>query len=136
MASKAHWGYDDDFMDACRDELTLHREDLEPHRLTVAVESTTEQPVGFYGLTGTSDDDAELSALFVAPDFMGTGVGRQLFNDAVRVASLLGFGRFRIESDPFAAAFYEQMGAVRIGETPSHSIAGRVLPLYRIDIAS
>jgi GNAT superfamily N-acetyltransferase len=133
MAAKAHWGYDDDFMAACRAELTVGPGDLEPHRLTVAVAAADEQLAGFYGLSGVSDDDAELSALFVAPAFMGQGVGRRLFDDAVRVAAQLGFGQFRIESDPFAAAFYEQMGAVRMGATPSHSIAGRSLPLYRMD---
>ena len=41
-----------------------------------------------------------------------------------------------IEADPFAAAFYERMGAVRVGEVPSASIPGRVLPAYRTDLSS
>lgn len=139
LAAKAHWGYDDDFMAACcRAELTVGPDDLEPQRLTVAVADAAagEQLAGFYGLSGSRDDDAELSALFVTPAFMGQGVGRRLFDDAVRLAAQLGFARFRIEADPFAAAFYDQMGAVRTGATPSHSIAGRSLPLYRMDISS
>ena len=137
LASKAHWRYDDDFMAACRAELTVGPDDLARQRLTVAVAVAPagEQLAGFYGLSGSSDDDAELSALFVAPAFMAQGVGRRLFDDAVRVAAHLGFPHFRIESDPHAAAFYERMGAVRTGATPSHSIAGRSLPLYRMDIS-
>jgi GNAT superfamily N-acetyltransferase len=42
----------------------------------VAVDEMTHRVVGFYGLTGTTSDDAELSALFVEPDVIGTGVGR------------------------------------------------------------
>ena len=34
------------------------------------------------------------------------------------------------------AAFYERMGAVRVGEVPSASIPGRVLPAYRTDLSS
>jgi hypothetical protein len=33
-----------------------------------------------------------------------------------------------IDADPNAEAFYLAMGAVRIGQTPSGSIPGRVLP--------
>lgn len=134
LRSKAHWGYDDAFLDACREALHVRVEDLERHRLTVAVDSTTNRVLGFYGLAGTSDDDAELSALFVEPDVIGSGVGRLLFDDAVRVARRIGLRRLRIEADPFAAGFYEHVGAIRVGTTPSHSIAGRELPLYVLAI--
>jgi GNAT superfamily N-acetyltransferase len=134
VRSKAHWGYDDAFIEACRRELTVRAADIGPHRLTVAVDETTTTILGFYGLVGTSDADAELSALFVEPEVMGTGVGRLLFDDAVQVAATAGFGRFRIEADPFAAPFYEHMGAVRTGSTASASIAGRELPLYVMDV--
>jgi GNAT superfamily N-acetyltransferase len=130
VGSKAHWGYDEDFIDACRHELTVLPGDLGPHRMTVAVEPTTDRVVGFYGLVGTTSDDAELSWLFVEPGVMGRGVGRLLFEDAVRTARHAGFGCFRIESDPFAATFYEHVGAVRTGAVPSRSIAERELPLY------
>jgi GNAT superfamily N-acetyltransferase len=134
VRSKAHWGYDDAFIDACREELRVGAADIGPHRLTVAIDDTA-RILGFYGLVGTSDADAELSALFVEPEAIGTGVGRLLFDGAVRVAVAAGFRRFRIEADPFAAAFYESMGAVRTGSTPSASIAGRELPLYVMDLS-
>jgi GNAT superfamily N-acetyltransferase len=134
LRSKAHWGYDDDFIEACRVELTVRVEDVALHRLTVAEDETTHRVVGFYGLTGTTSDDAELSALFVEPDVIGTRVGRLLFDDALHVAGQEGFERLRIEADPFAAAFYEHVGAVRAGSVMSHSIAGRELPLYFMDV--
>ena len=136
LRSKAHWGYDEDFIDACREELTVRAADIGPHRLTVAVTETTNRILGFYGLVGTTDADAELSALFVEPDAMGAGVGRLLFDGAVDAARKAGLGQLRIEADPFAAAFYDHMGAVRTGSTPSHSIAGRELPLYTVDLSA
>jgi GNAT superfamily N-acetyltransferase len=135
LRAKAHWGYDADFLDACRDELTVHSDDIATHRLTVAVDEKTDRIIGFYGLFGTTSDDAELTALFVAPDAMGTGTGRRLFEDALCVARIQGLPRFRIESDHFAASFYEHMGATNVGTVMSHSIPGREIPLYVMDVA-
>jgi GNAT superfamily N-acetyltransferase len=132
--SKAHWGYDADFIDACRPELTVRPADVEGHRLTVAVTRTTDVVVGFYGLVGATNEEAELSWLFVEPGAIGSGIGRLLFDDAVRVARQAGLARFRIEADPGAAPFYEHVGATRTGTAPSHSIPGRVLPLYLMDV--
>lgn len=133
VRAKAHWGYDEDFIEMCREELTVRPGHIETHRLTVAV--VAGRIVGFYGLSGTGSDDAELSELFVEPDHMGTGVGRRLFDHAVRVARDAGFTRLRIEADPFASSFYEHMGAALIGTTASGSIPGRELPLYTLVIA-
>ncbi|MGD0380064.1 MAG: GNAT family N-acetyltransferase [Acidimicrobiales bacterium] len=135
LRSKAHWGYDAQFIEACRDELTVRPEDLITHRLTVAVDETTHRLLGFYGLVGTDSDDAELSTLFVEPEVIGTGVGALLFDDAVRAARDAGFSRFRIEADPFAAGFYEHVGAEAFGTTASHSIADRELPLFVMDVS-
>lgn len=135
LRSKAHWGYDVWFIEACRDEFTVRPEDVAAHRLTVAVDETTHRLLGFYGLVGTDSNDAELSTLFVEPDVIGTGVGALLFDDAVRAAQDAGFSRFRIEADPFAAGFYEHAGAQAFGSTPSHSIADRELPLFVMDVS-
>ncbi|HEY5024210.1 MAG TPA: GNAT family N-acetyltransferase [Acidimicrobiales bacterium] len=134
LRSKAHWGYDETFIEACREELTVRPQDVEGRQLTVAVQAGTGRILGFYGLLGTGPDEAELSALFVEPAVIGTGIGRLLFDDAVGVAHEAAVRRIRIEADPFAAAFYEHMGATPSGTTPSHSMAGRELPLYVVDI--
>ena len=135
LRSKAHWGYDAGFIEACRDELTVRPEDVVAHRLTVAVDDTTKRLLGFYGLVGTTSEDAELSTLFVEPDVIGTGVGTLLFDDAVRAAQDAGFSQFRIEADPFAAGFYEHAGARACGTTASHSITDRELPLFVMDVS-
>jgi GNAT superfamily N-acetyltransferase len=136
IRSKAHWGYADAFMDARRDELSVHPADVDRHRLTVVVRETTHRIVGFYGLSGTSTDDAELSALFVEPEAMGNGLGRLPFEEAIRGAREEGFPRLRIEADRFAGDFYAHMGATLIGTTASHSIPDRALPLYVFDLTN
>jgi GNAT superfamily N-acetyltransferase len=128
FASKAQWGYDDAFMESCRAELSVTPANLDRVRVRVAVDASGEI-LGFHGV-----DDRELVWCFVAADAMGHGVGRDLFADACAVARDRGLGALRIESDPFAAAFYERMGAERVGDSPSHSIPGRALPVYEIAV--
>ena len=67
---------------------------------------------------------------------MGRGIGRALLADACAIARANGTETLRVEADPFAAEFYEHEGARRIGDVPSASIAGRILPLYAIDVTS
>ena len=45
-----------------------------------------------------------------------------------------GLGRFRIETDPLAAAFFEHMDATRRGTTSSQAFADRILPMYTSDL--
>ncbi len=131
MRSKGHWGYDADFLEACRDELTVDPRRLETEAVWVACEDDV--VLGFSALR-VYDGEAELTDLFVDPDHIGSGVGRALWDHTVDEARLRGTISLRIESDPHAEGWYLGRGAVRVGETPSGSIPGRVLPLleYRI----
>ena len=72
---------------------------------------------------------AELTSLFVEPGAIGQGCGWWLWQHMMVLARSLGVRRVRIESDPFAERFYLRQGAVRIGETRSDAIPGRVIPL-------
>ena len=131
LRSKAVWGYDRAFIEACREELTFRREELDTTYLAVAD--------GDSGVAGVvqvrvNDGQAELLKLFVEPAKIKSGIGRQLFNWAVAKAKLSGAGRLIIESDPDAAAFYRRMGAYDDGCVPSGSIPGRMLPKLSYDL--
>ncbi|MER5358960.1 GNAT family N-acetyltransferase [Streptomyces sp. NPDC002785] len=131
LASKAHWGYDEAFLAACRDELTLHPADIERHRTTVAEEDG--RVLGFTTLEGAPPQGV-LGMMFVAPDALGRGIGRLLFEHTMTEARRLGFVRLTIDADPNAEPFYLAMGAVRVGATPSGSIPGRELPLLEYEL--
>lgn len=131
LRSKAYWGYDAAFMRACVPALTIS-----PARIAVepfCVAEAGGQVVGFAGLR-IAGADAELTDLFVEPGAIGRGYGRHLWRHAIGVARAHGARWLRIESDPFAEAFYRAMGAERIGEAPSDAIPGRSLPLLRYDL--
>jgi GNAT superfamily N-acetyltransferase len=126
LRSKAHWGYDQAFLDACRAELTYPADELDGRRTMVA--EVAGRLLGFYTLDGTPPV-GELGNLWVDPAAMGTGIGRLLFSHAVDSARAGKFRSFWLVADPHAEGFYLAMGAIRLGETPSESIAGRMLPM-------
>jgi GNAT superfamily N-acetyltransferase len=129
LRSKAHWGYDAEFLAACRGDLTLSAEDVASS--TVYVCDGVDAPVGFYRLLLQDDGVAELDALFVEPAAMGQGVGRSLWRHAVATATKLGCSEMLWQSDPQAEGFYLAMGAQRAGESESTVMPGRMLPFIR-----
>ena len=130
LRSKAHWGYDADFMAACVAELTLTEDEIEARR-TVVAEDSGGRVVGFATLEG-EPPGGELGLMFVEPGAIGGGVGRRLFTHVRERARAAGFTRFTWAADPNAVPFYEAMGGRRIGSVPSGSVAGRTLPLMEI----
>jgi GNAT superfamily N-acetyltransferase len=69
-----------------------------------------------------------LLKLFVEPGALHSGGGKALLVWATELAKELGARRLTIDSDPNAAPFYRRMGAFDIGQAPSGSVPGRMLP--------
>jgi len=133
LRSKAHWDYSQDFLDACRDELSvpaLH----DPDSRVFVAEHDASHVVGFYRLARSSPQQAELTHCFVEPSRIGRGVGRLLVAHAAGEARRLGYAGLIIQSDPNAAPFYRALGARDTGTRPSDSIPGRSLPLLVLDL--
>lgn len=132
LRSKAVWGYDAEFIDACRAELTITSERMTNEMMLVARDP---EIVGFVSLVvdGTT---ADLLDLFVEPDAIGHGVGGQLLDTAMELARAAGARRMTIEADPHAASWYRSRGAAPIGFAPSGSIPGRMLPLLELHLDS
>jgi ribosomal protein S18 acetylase RimI-like enzyme len=125
IRSKAHWGYDEAFMEACRPELTVQPWRIETGEIWVA-----EAAGRLVGVVEVRFEEgiAEVFLCFVDPSAMGLGVGRMLWVKAEEIARSSGHDTLGVDSDPYAEGFYRKMGAVRVGEAPSGSISGRMLP--------
>jgi GNAT superfamily N-acetyltransferase len=119
------WGYDNDFMEACRGELTLDPRDLRSSSIAVAEKDGKIVGVAQVKVVGR---EADLLKLFIEPTILRSGVGRTLFVWAIGQATSRGANRLVIEADPDAVPFYRRMGAEDCGLAPSGSIAGRMLP--------
>ncbi len=134
LRSKAHWGYDDQFMADCVDELTWSGIDVSSGTCWVAA-GADGTLLGFCELY-LVDGRLEVDALYVDPPAMGRGVGKTLWLHAEDVARKLGARAIGLDADPHAVEFYEQMGARIVGESPSGSIADRMLPRMEKQILS
>ncbi|HET8727461.1 MAG TPA: GNAT family N-acetyltransferase [Alphaproteobacteria bacterium] len=130
--SKAHWGYDAAFMARCRAALAVSGEAIAAGRVFVA-EGPKGRALGILKL-GIEREDAAIDLLFVEPAAMGLGIGRALWLHAVALARAAGCRRLTVLSDPYAAAFYQAMGATDGGVAPSDSIPGRTLPVLVMDL--
>ena len=122
-------------MEACRDELSVAETDIGADDHAIFLAMIDESIAGFYDLKSMAADRMEMQALFVEPASIGRGVGRRLMAHACEEARRRGATSIFIQSDPNAERFYRAAGAVKIGERPSGSIAGRMLPEYRIDLS-
>ena len=129
LGSKAVWGYDEAFLAACVDELTLGPADLADSDIMLIEAGGPPLAVAQLRVRGA---EAEIWKMFVDPSLLGRGLGRRLMAWACAAARGAGAVRLRVAADPTAAPFYQRMGAVIIGTAPSMSVKGRDLPLLEL----
>jgi GNAT superfamily N-acetyltransferase len=131
-AAKGYWSYPDRWMVLWQGILTITPEFISINQVYSATMNGS--IVGFYGMI-VSGSEAILDHLWVNPDQIGTGIGRELFSHAVNLARSMDAATIEIESDPNAEEFYKRMGATRIGVSRSQ-VDGmeRLLPLLRFEI--
>jgi N-acetylglutamate synthase-like GNAT family acetyltransferase len=134
VRSKAIWGYDETLMAMARPALEVRPEHIDAGNVWVA----TAAEGGITGIVALGPSDQpntlDLDKLFVEPRRIRSGVGQMLLMHAVAEARRRGARRLTILSDPYAAAFYERNGAIRIGMAPSDAVPGRMLPLFEIKL--
>lgn len=129
--AKRYWGYPEHWIKHWQDDLTISADFVAANQVFLAEEDN--QVLGFYALI-LRQKKAELDHLWVAPEHIGSGVGKELFLHAMQNASRRNVSEIEILSDPNAEGFYRKMGAHRIGETISE-IDGqpRILPRLTVD---
>ena len=132
LEAKRHWGYPEHWIKHWESDLTISSDFIHDNHVYVAEENGQIQ--GFYALIVTGDK-AELDHMWVKPALVGTGIGKELFLDAMERAAALKVIAVEISSDPNAAGFYRRMGARRVGEIV-YALDGRerVLPLLTVEV--
>jgi N-acetylglutamate synthase-like GNAT family acetyltransferase len=129
--AKRKWGYPEHWLQRWEAELTITPDFILNNYVYVADDG--KRLSGFYALS-VKEDKAELEHMWVAPDCIGTGVGKALFVAAMQKASELQLKAVEISSDPNAEGFYQKMGAHRVGETHADLDGeSRVLPRLSIE---
>ena len=99
---------------------------------------------GFAAFGPSRDGDAppgtgEIPAIYLAPEVVGGGVGRELFEETVATLRRTGYARatlWVLEANDRARLFYERAGWVRDGATSSHDFdcANEPMVRYGVDL--
>jgi GNAT superfamily N-acetyltransferase len=132
VIAKRHWKYPERWIELWTPSLTISPDYILQNETWMAVIDV--KPAGFYSLH-KDGESLWLDNLWVLPDFMGQGIGKQLFQHALKRSHVLGASVLKIEADPNAQSFYEKMGARKVGEHHSE-VDGqpRILPLMEINL--
>lgn len=130
LQSKAYWRYSQEFIAACKEELTYSPEDIKTNHFFVA--EIDNSIIGFYALEVLSAKEMELEALFVEPSYINQGYGRKLIEHAKATAKNLGSKTIIIQGDPNAKNFYLKAGGKLTEKKESTSISSRYLPTFII----
>jgi GNAT superfamily N-acetyltransferase len=133
MEAKRYWDYPPEVMESWHSTLTLEAMHIDLSPPFVAEEDS--QVVGFYQLIADGDS-VELEHMWVKPQHLNKGIGKQLIAHAIASAKSRGAKKMSIDADPNATAFYLSCGAYRVGETraPIPGQTQRVRQLLEIDL--
>lgn len=132
FAAKAYWGYPARWMQIWKPQLTFDSTALEENEGWVAEKDGI--PVAFYMLE-EREHNGWLEDLWVSPERIGQGVGRELFSHAVEVCRQRGYSTLRLEADPNAVGFYRRMGMRKVGERHSEvDDQPRILPIMELKL--
>jgi N-acetylglutamate synthase-like GNAT family acetyltransferase len=126
ISSKAHWGYDHDFVVRWAEGLTFSS----PRERWVAEADGV--VVAWAALVEPAERVAVLDDLWVDPTQIGHGIGTRLFHVVLERARELGASRIEWGAEPNAVGFYETMGGRYLRDRVSSW--GRVLPVMGIDL--
>ncbi len=130
IVAKQHWGYPAAWFELWGDIVDVTPQFIEDNYVWVA---TNEDDILAFIAIGVTEKTAELEHLWVKPEYMQLGIGRQLLRHAIDFCEQQEVTALKIESDPNAQGFYEKLGAKQIGEVQSKP-AHRKLPLLVIKI--
>ncbi|MFJ8530433.1 GNAT family N-acetyltransferase [Bacillus sp. NPDC094106] len=130
LSSKATWDYSEEFIQACKEDLTITEAYMKNNYVYVLENEGVK--IGFFSFLRTEED--ALDFLYLHPNYKGKGYGKVVWKGVVEKAAELGIKRFTIDSDPNAKGYYMKMGAKLIWETPSTVFNNRTLPLLQYDV--
>jgi N-acetylglutamate synthase-like GNAT family acetyltransferase len=131
LKSKAFWGYSDELVESWRKELTVTKKILQ--ECFVKKFLVDDKIVGFYILNPPKNNLIELEMLFVLPQFIGNGIGKQLLYDSFKQAKLKEAKKTTLLADPNAVPFYKKHGFIMVDKKES-SIPGRFSPVMKKDV--
>ncbi|NWF63757.1 MAG: GNAT family N-acetyltransferase [Chloroflexi bacterium] len=132
IAAKRHWNYPEHWIQTWLPLLTISPEYISENEVWIKL--IEGKPAAYYSLKQDANE-LWLDNLWVLPEHMGKGIGRELFAHALERSRKFRLSTLKIEADPNAESFYQHMGARRVGEHDGE-VDGqpRILPVMEIDL--
>jgi GNAT superfamily N-acetyltransferase len=132
IAAKRHWNYPEEWIQIWLPLLTISPEYIRDNETWAVVQN--DRCIAYYSLR-PDIGFLWLDNLWVMPEFIGKGIGKELFHHALERSRAREAPVLRIESEPNAQVFYEKMGARKIGEHHTEVDGqSRVLPVMEINL--
>ena len=133
FAAKRFWGYPEEWISLWQKELTIAPEYVRQHYVFKALDASGAIG-GFCALEWSHDrNELEVAHLWVKPMFMRKGIGRALFDFALKNVTSLPLRRITVVADPNAQEFYEKLGFSVVGQVSS-TPQGRSLPMMEMQV--
>jgi GNAT superfamily N-acetyltransferase len=132
IAAKGFWGYEPEKVRAWADQGDFTPERL--RQLVVFVAEEGGRAIGWSSLI-PKGETAWLEDLWIDPDWIGHGIGTQLFRRTADEAVRLGARTLEWEAEPNAIGFYEKMGGAYVRDS-AVSEFGRVLSVMGVALGS
>ena len=131
LKSKAFWRYSKEDLESWRDDLTITPKMISKSYIFKFL--IDDVIAGFYFLNPPKQKSIELEMLFVLPDFIGKGIGKELLHHSFKKATELKSTSMTLLADPNAVPFYKSQGFYEVDKKES-SIVGRFLPVMKKDL--
>ncbi|MBL8090456.1 MAG: GNAT family N-acetyltransferase [Anaerolineales bacterium] len=132
ISAKRHWNYPEAWIQHWLPQLTISEEYISTNEVWIMTDGG--KAIAFYALS-QDEEGWELGHLWVFPEYIGKGIGKQLMNHVFERCKMLNISTLKIYADPNAQFFYEKMGAKKVGESKSDLFGQeRVLPVMEIQI--
>lgn len=131
LTSKGYWGYSNELIESWRSDLTVTSKMIEDVFVYKFLQK--DKIAGFYILNQPIENKIGLEMLFILPEFIGKGIGKNLLLHAFTKARNLKVNKLTLLADPNAVDFYKSQGFVIIDKKES-SIPNRFLPIMQKDL--
>ncbi|MEO0876200.1 MAG: GNAT family N-acetyltransferase [Bacteroidota bacterium] len=126
LASKAHWGYPQQWLQHWKDDMLLREKHLTQYNILLA--ELAGEVVGFCAIS-EEITEYQVEHLWLLPKHIGKGYGKRLLEQAL--ASFTTTDKpILVEADPHAEAFYQRQGFVTFSKIESYP-PGRFLPVMK-----
>ena len=129
ILSKSYWNYDMQQIEEWKNDLTITESYILDKEVYKLIDGN--QIIGYYSFLKLNNTDIKLDNLFVAPIFIGKGLGKKLMIDFFKKILMIEFERVILDADPNAEKFYSHLGFNVIGKLKT-SIVDRYLPIMEM----